>query len=186
MVEQPVRARLDPSGRQVVEITVRAGYRPGEILARAGVPLRIVFRREDEDACTERVVFSAPRLERHLAPMGTTTVDLPAQPSGDIRFTCGMGRYRGHIELVEGPTHPALAWLHARAPRIERPLGTALLLWICSLPFIALLAVLGLGVGAALVAAGAALAALVTGCLWTFRGSARSDIGVARAVRHRH
>jgi Cupredoxin-like domain len=186
MVEQPVRAQLDPSGRQVIEITVRAGYRPGEILARAGLPLRIVFRREDEDVCTERVVFSAPRLERHLAPSGTTTVDLPAQPPGDIRFTCGMGRYRGHIELVEGRTQPALAWFHAGTSRIQGPLGTALLLWICSLPFIALLAVLGMGVGGAVVAAGAALAASVAGCLWAFRGSPRPDMGEARAVRHRH
>jgi Cupredoxin-like domain len=186
MVEQPVRALLDPSGRQVVEITVRAGYRPGEILARAGLPLRIVFRREDEDVCTERVVFSAPRLERRLAPTGTTTVDLPAQPPGDIRFTCGMGRYRGHIELVEAGTQPARAWLRARASRIEAPLGTALLLWICSLPFIALLALLGLGMGAGLVAAGAALVAWIAGCLWAFRGSSRTAIGEARAVRHRH
>jgi hypothetical protein len=186
MVDQPVRAQLDPSGGQVVEITVRAGYRPGEIVARAGLPLRIIFRREDHDVCTERVVFSAPRLERRLAPTGTTTVDLPAQPPGDVRFTCGMGRYRGHIKLVDGRTQPALAWLHARAPRIEGPLGTALLLWICSLPFIALLAVLGMGVAAALVAAGAALVASVSGCLWLFRSPSRSDIGEARAIHHRH
>ncbi len=186
MVEQPVRAQLDPTGLQVIEITVRAGYRPGEILARAGIPLRIVFRRDDDDVCTERVVFSAPRLERRLAATGTTTIDLPAQPSGDIRFTCGMGRYRGHIEFVDRRTPPALAWLRARAWRIEGPVGTALLLWTCSLPFIALLAVLGMGAGTALVAAGAALVASVAGCLWAFRSSSRSDIGEARAVHHRH
>jgi hypothetical protein len=186
MVEQPVRAQLDPSGRQVVEVTVRAGYRPGEIVARAGLPLRIVFRREDDDVCTERVVFSAPRIERRLAPTGTTTIDLPAQPPGDIRFTCGMGRYRGHIELVDGRTQPALPWLHARASRSQGPLGTALLLWICSLPFIALLAVLGMDATAALVAAGASLGVWVAGCLWAFRSSSRSDIGEARAAHHRH
>lgn len=101
MLVQPVRARLDASGHQVVEVTVHGGYRPGAILARAGVPLRMVFRREDDDACSERVVFSAPRLERRLTPTGTTTIDLPAQPPGEIRFTCGMGRYRGHIQLVD-------------------------------------------------------------------------------------
>jgi hypothetical protein len=186
MDEQPVRAQLDPSGRQVVEVTVRAGYRPAEIVARAGLPLRIVFRREDDDVCTERVVFSAPRLERRLAPTGTTTIDLPAQPPGEIRFTCGMGRYRGHIELVDGRTPPVLAWFRVRASRVEGPLGTALLLWISSLPFIALLAVLGMGATAALVAAGAALVVWVAGCLWAFRSSSRSDIGEARAVHHRH
>ncbi len=186
MVEQPARAHLDPNGRQVVEITVRAGYRPGEIVAAAGLPLRIVFRREDEDVCTERVVFSAPRLERRLAPTGTTTIDLPAQPPGDIRFTCGMGRYRGHIKLVEGRSQPALAWLHARTSRIGGPLRMALLLWAGSLPFIALLAVLGIGAGAGLIAAGAALVGSVGACLWAFRGPSRAVIGEARAVRHRH
>jgi hypothetical protein len=186
MIEHPVRAQLDSNGRQVVEITVRAGYRPGEILARAGLPLRIVFRREDDDVCTERVVFSAPRLERHLAPTGTTTVDLPAQPPGDIRFTCGMGRYRGHIELVEGRTQPARAWLHARTRHIQCRPGMALLLWVGLLPIIALLAVLGMAAGPAIVVAAAVLGALVAGRLWASRGPSRSELGEARAVRHRH
>jgi plastocyanin domain-containing protein len=101
MLDQSVRARVDPSGHQVIEVTVHRGYQPDSIRAQAGVPLRIVFRREDDDACSERVVFSAPRLDRRLSATGATIVDLPAQPPGEIRFTCGMGRYRGHIELVD-------------------------------------------------------------------------------------
>ncbi len=100
MVEQPVRARLDPAGRQVVHVVVDRGYRPDAIVAWAGMPLRLVFRREDHDACSERIVFSSPHLDRRLAPTGTTTIELPAQSPGEIRFTCGMGRYRGHIELI--------------------------------------------------------------------------------------
>ena len=174
MLAQPVRARLDASGHQSVEITVRGGYRPGAIRACAGMPLRIVFRRDDDDACSERVVFSAPRLDRRLAPGGTTTVDLPAQPPGEIRFTCGMGRYRGHIELVaQGPPSIA-ARLRERMARLETPLGTALVLWICSLPLVAVLAVFVLDLRAALAAAGLALVAWVVGCLWAFRGSAPS------------
>lgn len=174
MTSQPVRARFDRGGRQVVEVTVRAGYRPDGIVARAGVPLRIVFRREDDDACTERVVFSAPRLERRLAPTGTTTIDLPAQPAGEIRFTCGMGRYRGHIVFVDRRSTAALGSLRARAARLEGPLGTALVLWICSLPLIAALAVLGLDATAALAAAVAAFVAWVVSCLWAFRRSPSS------------
>jgi hypothetical protein len=44
----------------------------------------------------------------------TTTVELPAQPSGEIRFTCGMGRYHGQISL------------RARAGSPLGELGTAL------------------------------------------------------------
>ena len=95
------QAILNPNDLQTVDVAVVAGYRPNLIRARAGVPLRIVFHRDDDDPCTERVVFSEPKLDRRLAAHGVTTVDLPARESGDIRFTCGMGRYRGRIEIVE-------------------------------------------------------------------------------------
>jgi hypothetical protein len=173
MLEQPVRARLDRNGYQVVEVIVHAGYHPGAIVARAGLPLRLVFRRDDDDACSERVVFSAPRLDRRLAPSGTTTIDLPAQPPGEIRFTCGMGRYRGRIGLVEEHAPSILARLR-EASRLETALRTALVLWIGSLPLIALLAVLAFDVTAAIAAAGAALIAFVAGCLWAFGRSTES------------
>lgn len=44
MLEQSVRARFDPSGHQIVDVTVHRGYQPDSIRAQAGVPLRIVFR----------------------------------------------------------------------------------------------------------------------------------------------
>ena len=174
MLEQPVRARLDPNGHQVVEVTVHDGYHPDSIVARAGLPLRLVFRREDDDVCSERVVFSAPRLDRRLEPTGTTTIDLPAQPPGEIRFTCGMGRYRGRIGLAEERAPSVIRRIRDLATRLDTALGTALVLWICSLPLIALLAVLAFDVTAAIYAAGAALIAWVAGCLWAFGRSAES------------
>lgn len=174
MLEQPVRARLDRNGYQVVEITVHAGYHPDAIVARSGLPLRLVFRRDDDDICSERVVFSGPRLDRHLAATGTTTIDLPAQPPGDIRFTCGMGRYRGRIGFVQERAPSIITRSRDEASRVETALGTALVLWICSLPLIALLAVLAFDATAAIAAAGAALVASVAGCLWAFGRSAES------------
>lgn len=166
MLVQPVRARLDRSGHQVVEVTVHGGYRPDAIIARAGVPLRLVFRRDDDDACTERVVFSAPRLDRRLAPTGTTTIDLPAQPPGEIRFTCGMGRYRGRITLLGDRTPSIFKRLRDRASRGETALGTALVLWILSVPPISLAALVAFDVTAAVATAGLALIAWVGSCLW--------------------
>jgi hypothetical protein len=169
-----VHARSDSSGHQTIDIVVRRGYRPDSIRALAGVPLRVVFRREDDDVCTERVVFSTPRLDRRLAARGTTIVDLPPLAPGEIRFTCGMGRYRGRIEVVDERRAAALTRLRRRANLPDTLLGTALILWICSLPVIALfLAVLALDPGSAIAAAGAALGAWVVGCLWAFRRSGR-------------
>ena len=103
---QPVHARLGPRGDQVVEVVVDHGYRPHSIVARAGLPLRLVFRRRDDDTCTDRIVFSSPHLDRRLARGVETTIVLPPQPPGEIRFTCGMGRYHGEIELQPEPSHP--------------------------------------------------------------------------------
>jgi hypothetical protein len=166
MLAQPVRARLDHDDHQVVDVAIDRGYHPDAIVARAGVPLRLVFRRRDGDKCTERVVFSSPHIDRRLAATGPTMIELPAQPPGEVRFTCGMGRYRGRIELIAEGAPSILSRLGSRASRLETPVGTALVLWICTLPLIAVLAVLALDATAAIATAGAALVAWVAGCLW--------------------
>lgn len=160
--------RPDRLGHQVVDIVVDRGYRPDRIQARAGVPIRLVFHRLDDDACFERVVFSAPRLDRHLSESDVTVVDLPGQAPGAVRFTCGLGRYRGRIEISDANEGSAVAAIRRAVGRVESPVSRALVLWICTLPLIALVAILALDTGAALAAAAAALAAWMVGCLWAF------------------
>ncbi len=166
MVAHPMRARTDAAGEQQVEITVDHGYRPQSIVARADAPLRLVFHRLDNEACSERVVFSSPRLERRLAPSADTTIVLPPQPPGEVRFTCAMGRYHGQIEFRRGERWSILRSLRGDTSQGESPLGTALVLWLCSLPLVALVSVLLLDPGAGLVAAVFALLAWIAGCLW--------------------
>src|SRR5581483_7576024 len=130
MLDHAVQARLDPTGRQVVEVTVHHGYRPQTIEARAGRPLRIVFDRRDDEPCSERVVFSSPRLDRRLAPNGLTVIDLPAQPPGEIRFTCAMGRYRGRIHLIGGDASSRSGERFGRGGAFDSPNAMALVLWL--------------------------------------------------------
>lgn len=112
MHAQAMQARSGPRGDQTVEVIVDHGYRPQSIVARAGVPLRLVFRRRDADDCMDRVVFSSPHIDRRLARGTTTTIVLPAQPPGEVRFTCGMGRYHGQIQL-RADRLPVLASIRA-------------------------------------------------------------------------
>jgi Cu+-exporting ATPase len=53
---------VERAGVQKVQVTVRSGYTPDVIRARAGVLLRIVFDRQEEGDCSARVVF--PDLQR--------------------------------------------------------------------------------------------------------------------------
>lgn len=119
MLTQPVRAWYEPTGEQTVEVIVDHGYRPQSIVARAGVPLRLVFRRRDDDECTDRVVFSSPHIDRRLARGAATTIVLPAQPPGEVRFTCGMGRYYGEIQLMADRSRPFATLRAAIGRRLE-------------------------------------------------------------------
>lgn len=175
MLQQRVRAQLDTEGHQVVTITIRDGYHPNSIVARAGIPLRLVLRRDEDDACSERVVFSRPKLDRRVSLTGTTTIDLPAQPPGQVRFTCGMGRYRGRIDLVDDETpsilRPARRWISGH----RQSGGPALLMWLTSLPLIALAAAILLDGTAATATASAALVAWLAGGAWAVARSARPN-----------
>ena len=161
-----VHARFERADDQVLEITVDHGYQPRSIVARAEVPLRLVFRRRDDDPCSERIVFSTPRLDRRLAPHADTTVALPAQPPGEVRFTCGMGRYRGTIQLVPAPGRWGRARLRSEVTRRADALGLAAVLWVFSLPHVVLLSVLAFDATAIVPAALFALFAWTVGCLW--------------------
>ncbi len=155
-------------GRQVVHIRVDRGYRPETIAARAYVPIRLVFQREDDDVCSERVIFSRPRIERRLAARAQTTVDLPAQPPGTIRFTCGMGRYRGVIALEERSSSRADGF-HRLPHRYGPSLAFAGIAWACTLPLLAMLMLLVLDPAGTVIAGLVALLVLLATCLWAFR-----------------
>jgi hypothetical protein len=122
---QPVHARLGVGGGQTIEVVIDHGYHPQAIVARAGVPLRVVFRRRDTDDCTDRVVFSSPHIDRRLARGSATTIFLPAQPPGEVRFTCGMGRYHGQIQLRADRSSAVTSFLIASRHGIDRALAFA-------------------------------------------------------------
>lgn len=139
---------LDTSPRQLIELLVSDGYHPARVAAVAGIPIRLVFKRLDSDPCLDRVVFSAPHIERRLAPGSTTIVDLPAQRGGEIRFTCAMGRYRGRIEVAADARSSG-----AVARQVLRADSPTLLLMALSVVLALAFTAGGPGPGAALAAA---------------------------------
>src|SRR3546814_14600483 len=56
----PKRAKTTElrGGVQEVEVTVRGGYSPDVIRAQRGVPLRLIFDRQEDGDCSSRVLFS--------------------------------------------------------------------------------------------------------------------------------
>ncbi|MEO8201575.1 MAG: cupredoxin domain-containing protein [Gemmatimonadota bacterium] len=94
-----VLARTDQSGRQEVRIVVHGGYDPATVEARAGVPLRLVFDRQETSSCSEEIVVPAFGIRQFLPAFQKTAIDLPGASPGTYDFTCGMSMLHGTIKV---------------------------------------------------------------------------------------
>ena len=81
-------------------VRVKGGYEPCVIHARAGVPVRLVFLREETASCSEQVVFPDFGKSAMLPPGRKVTVDLAACAPGTYEFTCAMGILRGSLVVT--------------------------------------------------------------------------------------
>jgi len=89
-------------GVQKVEITVRGGYSPDQIGVRAGVPVRLIFDRQESSDCTSRVVFPDFGVSKSLVAFGRTAVEFTPQRAGRYGFACGMGMIHGTLIVEQG------------------------------------------------------------------------------------
>jgi len=89
-------------GRQEVEIAVKGGYSPNLIRVREGVPLRLVFDRQETGDCTSRVVFPDFGVTGSLAPFARTSVEFTPDRSGEFGFACGMNMVHGTLLVESG------------------------------------------------------------------------------------
>ena len=89
---------------QEVRITVKGGYSPDLVRVRQGVPLRIVFDRQESGECTSRVVFPDFSLNQSLPAYAQTHVSLLPDRAGEFGFACGMNMVHGKL-VVEPATN---------------------------------------------------------------------------------
>ena len=82
---------------QEVTITVKGGYSPDLVRVRQGVPLRIVFDRQESGECTSRVVFADFSINQSLPAYAQTQVSLLPDRAGEFGFACGMNMVHGKL-----------------------------------------------------------------------------------------
>lgn len=95
-----VAAQTVTGGVQVVDVTVKGGYQPSAIVARAGQPLRLNFTRRESSLCGEEVVLPEFGRRAHLPENKTVPIEIVPPKPGEYEFTCGMNMYRGKL-IVE-------------------------------------------------------------------------------------
>jgi len=85
-----------PAGAVTIHIT-RRGYEPSRLQIPANRPLTLALTRDSSPNCGADVIFPSLGIRRAL-PLGETVlIELPAQPAGELSFSCGMGMFRGML-----------------------------------------------------------------------------------------
>ncbi len=92
---------------QEVRVTVKGGYSPDLIRVRRGVPLRLVFDRQEAGDCTSRVVFPDFAVSKRLPAFATTAVEPTPDRAGEFGFACGMNMVHGTLLVEDGGPAPA-------------------------------------------------------------------------------
>ena len=83
----------------MAQITVKGGYSPALVEVKAGMPVQLVFDRQETGECTSHVVFSDLGIDAHLPGNKVTSVDLPELEPGDYPFACGMNMVHGTLRV---------------------------------------------------------------------------------------
>ena len=100
------RAELD-DGVQVIEVTVKGGYSPDVIQVVPGVPVRMLFDRQESGDCSSRVVFPEFHVNQTLPAFATTPVEFLPEEPGEYEFACGMNMIRGRLQVLESGARAA-------------------------------------------------------------------------------
>jgi Cu+-exporting ATPase len=109
------------AGRQETTVTVKGGYDPAVIRVRRGVPLRLVFDRQESGDCSSRVVFADFGVSKALPAFGTTVVELTPEQAGEFGFACGMNMHHGTIIVEDAEVETTPPPAQANGHLVDEP-----------------------------------------------------------------
>ena len=85
----------------MIKMTVlNSGYTPNVFTVKTGVPVRFEITSEAPFTCANFLVIPSLNVSRSLQK-GQNLIEFTPATSGPINFSCGMGMYRGVINVTE-------------------------------------------------------------------------------------
>ncbi|KKP85592.1 MAG: Heavy metal transport/detoxification protein [Candidatus Roizmanbacteria bacterium GW2011_GWA2_35_8] len=88
------------NGTQTIEMrVVTSGYLPNYFTVKKDVPVKWVINGENVFGCQAYLVVPKLGIQKTIVA-GEQTIDFTPTETGFINFSCGMGMYRGRIEVI--------------------------------------------------------------------------------------
>lgn len=86
-------------GKQIIEISAKAGYQPRKSIAKAGIPTIIRFDTKGTFDCSSSVRIPSMNISQVLPQTGSTDIDIGTQKVATLQGTCGMGMYPFEVDF---------------------------------------------------------------------------------------
>ena len=88
------------NGYQVIRMKVNSsGYQPNLFTIKKNIPVRWLINGEDVYGCQGYFVVPSLGIQENLKP-GENKIEFTPRETGTINFSCGMGMFRGQIEVI--------------------------------------------------------------------------------------
>ena len=86
--------------KNAIRLTVGpSGFTPARLEIPAGKATTIAVTRDAQPNCASKMVIPDAGITRDLPPGKTVLITLPAMQAKEMKFACGMGRYRGLLVI---------------------------------------------------------------------------------------
>lgn len=85
------------SDQQDVDILVKGGYSPEQVVLKQGVPAKLHFTRTDPSSCLDHVVFPDFGINQALPQNQEETVTIDTNKPGEYEWACGMDMFHGKV-----------------------------------------------------------------------------------------
>ncbi|MGA3472158.1 cupredoxin domain-containing protein [Lactiplantibacillus plantarum] len=82
---------------QQVDVEVKGGYSPEQIVLKKGVPVVLNFTRKDASGCLDHVVFSDFGINQELPQNQVEAITIDTSKSGEYQWACGMDMFHGKL-----------------------------------------------------------------------------------------
>jgi len=89
------------NGKQIINMDViNGGYSPNQFTIKKGIPVRWVISGKNIFGCQGYFVVPTLNISKALNE-GENIIEFTPKETGFINFSCGMGMYRGRIEVID-------------------------------------------------------------------------------------
>ena len=86
--------------REAIRISVGSdGFSPSTVSATTGRKILLAVTRSTEPNCASRILFPTLGIMKAAEPGETIIIEIPPQPEGDLRFSCGMRMFKGVLKI---------------------------------------------------------------------------------------